>query len=248
MQIIRTQTQVGDIFIPEKDVYIREALLEHQIWEPNTLKLCLDRITSESIVVEVGSHVGTHTIELARNSRFVYAFEMQRLLFQILNVNCMFNGITNVIPFLGGVSNENKKIYSQEPDWKNMQEKFNSGNVKIEKLTEINEKDKSFFAMDIIKLDDHLKLLPYLSLLKIDVEGHEHKVLEGAKNLIKKFKPIIVTECHGIKTDYTGERGNVEIIENILKECGEYKLTIYKETVKIKGKPLDNLNMLAVPK
>lgn len=247
MQIIRTQTQVGDIFIPEKDVYIRKALLEHKIWEPNTLKLCLDRMTSESIVVEVGSHVGTHTIALAKHSRFVYAFEMQRLLFQILNVNCMFNGVTNVIPFLGGVSNENKKTYSVEVDWKEAPE-INTGNIKIEKLTDVEQAAKSFYAMDIVKLDDHLKLLPYLTLLKIDVEGHEHKVLEGAKHLIKKFKPIIITECHGIKTDYTGERGNVEMIENILKECGDYKITIYKETIKIEGKPLDNLNLLAVPK
>ena len=246
MQIVKTKTQFGDIFIPEKDIYIRKALIEHKIWEPHTLKLCLEKINKDSIVVEVGSHVGSHTIPLARNCRFVYAFEMQRLIFQILNFNCMVNGISNVVPFLGGVSNKNKKVYSQEPDWKNINQEINSGNLKIERLTEVSKEDKSFFSMDVVKLDDHLKLLPYLSLLKIDAEGHEHKIIEGALDLIKKFKPIILTECHGVKTDYTGDRGNVDIITDMLKN--DYEIQVYKETMKIEGKPLDNINMLAVPK
>ena len=33
-----------------------------------------------------------------------------------------------------------------------------------------------------------------LGFIKIDVEGHEKEVIEGAKNLIKTFKPILLVE------------------------------------------------------
>jgi FkbM family methyltransferase len=35
----------------------------------------------------------------------------------------------------------------------------------------------------------------YPILVNIDVEGAEYKVFEGAKNFIKKFKPVFVFEC-----------------------------------------------------
>ena len=33
-----------------------------------------------------------------------------------------------------------------------------------------------------------------ISVIKIDVEGMEYKVLLGAKNLIEKYKPVIIVE------------------------------------------------------
>jgi len=45
-------------------------------------------------------------------------------------------------------------------------------------------------------LDDYMDLtnVPNCKLIKIDVEGHEYEVLEGAKNMIEKFKPFILIE------------------------------------------------------
>jgi hypothetical protein len=37
----------------------------------------------------------------------------------------------------------------------------------------------------------------------IDVEGSEIKVLEGAKEMIKKFKPVVVFETHSLYNDWS---------------------------------------------
>ena len=42
------------------------------------------------------------------------------------------------------------------------------------------------------RIDD--MLLPYPHVMKIDVEGHECAVMQGAEQTIKKFKPVIVIE------------------------------------------------------
>ena len=44
------------------------------------------------------------------------------------------------------------------------------------------------------KLDNFLNNINRLKLLKIDVEGMEIDVIKGAKELIKKFRPIIYIE------------------------------------------------------
>ena len=50
------------------------------------------------------------------------------------------------------------------------------------------------YPSEIVKAKpiDNLNLEP--SLIKIDVEGDEQRVLEGAKNTINKFKPVIYLE------------------------------------------------------
>jgi len=42
----------------------------------------------------------------------------------------------------------------------------------------------------------HIDDIPFL--IKIDVEGAEHLVLEGGKKFIKQYKPIILLEIHSI--------------------------------------------------
>ena len=42
-------------------------------------------------------------------------------------------------------------------------------------------------------------VLPKINFIKIDVEGHEYEVLEGAELLIKKDRPIIIMETFNTK-------------------------------------------------
>ena len=60
-------------------------------------------------------------------------------------------------------------------------------------LTKINN-DNNKLELIIKKLDDFN--LDNISLIKIDVENMEIKVLEGAINIIRKNKPSLLMECH----------------------------------------------------
>ena len=50
-----------------------------------------------------------------------------------------------------------------------------------------------------VKLDDlPIFKLENISVIKIDTEGHELKVINGSINLIKKYLPIIIVESNEI--------------------------------------------------
>lgn len=151
-----------------------ELSLFEQICKPNT------------IMIEVGANIGTHTMALAKlvgeNGR-VYAFEPQRIVFQTLCANMALNSITNVEAFQVAVSNEEGSLII--PEFNYAQEN-NFGGIELDKFTQGRKVPK-------VKLDDFLEL-DRLDFMKIDVEGMEQSVIEGAAMQIKKFKPILYVE------------------------------------------------------
>ena len=56
-----------------------------------------------------------------------------------------------------------------------------------------------------------------IDTIKIDVEGYEYKVLSGAKDTLKKYKPLMFLEIHGhlLKLYNAG----IMDVYTILKEC-----------------------------
>ena len=77
----------------------------------------------------------------------------------------------------------------------------------------IDQAEIKIHKASVRKLDDLNELnQENISLIKIDVEGHEFEVLEGARNVIMKNKPIIIFE-HNIGTN----KNNIEDIERFLQ-------------------------------
>lgn len=50
-------------------------------------------------------------------------------------------------------------------------------------------------AVPVVALDDYFSAAEKVSLLKIDVEGAELRVMRGAERILKSFHPLLVFEC-----------------------------------------------------
>jgi len=193
MKLAKITTHDGQFLIPNSDNHIKYALETDGVWEKPTLDICREYLKIDSIVIEVGSHIGSHTIPIAKICKegVVYAFEMQRLIFNLNVTNSIINGLTNIIHFREAVSDTNELKFFQEVDYSNayLDKEINSGGVFIAMV------DKNgIVPTNLITLDNKFKFLDKLDLLKIDAEGHEVNVLKGAMELIKKHKPLILTE------------------------------------------------------
>ena len=98
----------------------------------------------------------------------------------------------------------------------------------------INNMDQ--YLCKIIKLDDYYKNIDNIDFIKIDVEGYEAYVIEGAFELIKKFKPYIYVEV-GWGTEHPYWNYNIEIY-NKLFDIGYKKIEFSNKTEDILFEPI----------
>jgi FkbM family methyltransferase len=137
------------------------------------------------VVIEVGANIGAHTVPLARHvgpSGLVIAFEPQRILFQMLCANLALNSLPNVYCFNNAVGAVHGSVRVPPIDY------GTRGNFGALALGghEIGE------PLTVITLDGFT--LSRCDFLKVDVEGMEKQVLEGATDLIARLKPVLYVE------------------------------------------------------
>lgn len=126
--------------------------------------------------IDVGSHVGLWTKDLAKRFKKVLCFEPVQEFRDCWDKNI---DATNTVLFPYALGEKNGTISMEmNPE--------NTGNTHIDPKSTNGE-------IDMWKLDDILDITE-ISFIKIDVEGYEINVLKGAKETILKYKPVIVIE------------------------------------------------------
>lgn len=153
------------------------------------------------VAVEVGANIGAHTLLLSRRvgeRGMVYAFEPQRVLFQMLCANLALNSRTNAVCRCEALGDRPGEIivppidYSRDNDFAALRlGQFSTGErVPLVTLDSLN--------------------LPRCDFLKVDVEGEELAVIRGAVQTIVRCRPVLYMDA-----DSPG-RSPGELIEQLL--------------------------------
>jgi len=210
------------IAIPAYD-YISNEISIQGIFEKNQLDTffewiaCLNLETEKSICLDIGANIGNHSLYLSRYFEKVLSFEPNPFIFRLLSINSKLTN--NIHCYNFGCSNEAGKAYLNSVS-KNLAGSF----VSAESSSESDE-------IELVILDNFLEDLDNIKLLKIDVEGHEYKALSGAKNLIKRNKPIILFEQQ--KQEF---KDNSSPTIDLLRDLGYKKFAILSKFPRIKSK------------
>jgi FkbM family methyltransferase len=144
-------------------------------------------------IVDVGAHTGRHTLPLARLAGVagvVYAFEPIPQIRLNLSENIISNELNNVVIFPFALSN--KRGVSDFIYVPNLPEE--SG-LKERKIYNGKPTGVRVLKVSIIKLDDLITSKNKIGFIKIDVEGGELDVIQGAKSTLIKSRPIVTFEC-----------------------------------------------------
>lgn len=146
--------------------------------EPFALACLREHLPHGGVFVDVGAHLGRYALRLADTARIVYALEPHPHNRHRLNVNLEKNNIDNVtvFPFAADVGWRVAQLHDCEA-------RSSFTNV----LTD------GSFPVRTAPLDE---LVSHVSLMKIDVEGHEHRVLQGAKRILTHDRPVLYIEIH----------------------------------------------------
>ena len=166
-----------------------KSLLSGRIWERRIVELYKTIVKKGDIVLDCGAFIGLHTLELSKlvnETGKVYSFEPIPPVADCLEKTLEEKMIKNVVLV-------RKPLYS-------------SSNIKLEFVSDLSGlssvadyRRKAFkykYKVNSICIDDFINIPKdkKISFIKIDVEGSEFKVLEGAIKTIKKYRPTIIFE------------------------------------------------------
>jgi FkbM family methyltransferase len=165
------------------------------VYERSTTKAIRRWVRPNSFVLDIGANIGAHTLQLARrvgSSGRVFAFEPTLFAHAKLLKSLALNpGLATVVKpeQLMLLASDKKttelEIYSSWP-------LENEDKLHVKHLGRLRSTEGAL----AISLDTYLKQagVPRVDFIKLDVDGFECEVLEGARHCLNQFHPTILME------------------------------------------------------
>jgi FkbM family methyltransferase len=223
LSFIRTRSRrIGDfqrIVVPIDDV-IGVRVFATGRWELTSLdavrtllemphKIGEGRAIKRGLFIDIGANIGLYSIALSKYFDRIVAFEANPVTFKVLEANLALSGTQNVQSFCQGVSSQRQRTRLYTPvngnlGWGTLDTNRHVAGTATETMIDVDSLDrmaeKNGFEKDPV------------SLVKIDVEGHEAEVLRGAVGILSNWGPIVLFEV------LKGSAGRESL--EILNRCG----------------------------
>ena len=206
------ETECGFRMIIDESDFVQRRYLTGEASSEQDFIACISQEIKKSNgdFVDVGANVGFYSLLFASiSSKSVFAFEPLDYNSNQLRKNCDLNGFQNISIFSFGLSDHS--------DYSNIHyHVFNKGAAD----SSTNRDGLSFLKksqnVKFERLDTIKGLSNNISLMKIDVEGHELNVIKGARQTIQNQRPDIFVEIHPEILDSQGQSTS-ELIEYVFE-------------------------------
>jgi FkbM family methyltransferase len=177
-------TAHGPMWVFRTDQYVSRSLELYGEYAKGETELFAQIAGPGMTVVEAGANIGAHSVALAKMCAPgpLYLFEPQQRVFQLLCANLALNGITNARAYPEGLGRKDEVLTLTTP---NYAAPGNFGSVSL-------KHGGGDARARVAPLDNWG--LDACHVMKIDVEGWEVDVLQGARETIAKFRPAIFVE------------------------------------------------------
>lgn len=160
------------------------------------------------VLIDVGACTGSYSLLAAHIPNMkVFAFEPVPLLYDILRTNVKLNDLEEQVdcyPYAVGEARRNAQLKVVEPM---SQVALSYVDGKPNHVKNYTEYEIKMVTLDAILVDSHL--------IKIDTEGSELHVLQGATQLIERTHPALLIEASPQNSNVYGY--NPDSIEALLK-------------------------------
>ena len=218
-------TDIGTFIVNKNDTGVGWQLSEYGTYDPHELNVVrgilrlLREKTPNLTVLDIGANIGVHSVIMSQEvgNGSVFAFEAQRIIFNMLAGNIALNSLSNVFCCHNAVSDAQEPIDIPKFDYG---KPLSFGSVEfggeqkefIGQLSSVGECEK---VMCVVIDDVNFSQIDFI---KIDVEGMEMKVLKGAEKSIQNFRPFMLKEY--LKSDmdeiiYLLKKDNYKVFSGI---------------------------------
>lgn len=143
------------------------------------------------VVIDIGANIGIFSLMLSQKTGKtgkVLSYEPSTFHSKTLAKNISINRIENILVFNVALGNKEGSAIHYTTE--------SSGSL-VSDYSEMGMKLVDQQQVEVVRLDTHLRSIDIrdpIRFIKIDVDGNEKAILEGAKNTIATNKPVIVFE------------------------------------------------------
>jgi FkbM family methyltransferase len=156
--------------------------------------------------VDAGANRGTYTYFLSKLARHVYAYEPNPAMRWILQRSVGNNVSVSDMALSDHTGEATFAVPRSKTKYRN-----NAGSLEVAMLAQSSE-DLIQLPVKTARLDD--QGVSNVGFIKIDVEGHEREVLDGARQVILRDRPVLLIEMMESLTP-GATATNVEYVENL---------------------------------
>lgn len=184
-----TRLPSGFLMVLDPSEWAQQEILITGATEPRTLQRIREIVNPGSCVIDVGAHVGHHTLEAARAASAdgrVFAFDPQPYNADRIGRHAVLNGLENIVTICAAVGD--KDAFIRLP----MQSEHDRSRLSLHEPGPVNE--NAFIEVPLRRLDNFMTAngVGPVQLLKIDVEGYELEVLHGLGEAHENCRNIIL--------------------------------------------------------
>lgn len=223
--------------IDTSDIVQRRYMTGEDQEEINASRYFCERIKDiEGDLVDVGANVGFYSlIFLQNNDNNAFAFEPLQYNTEKIRENMSLNNFERFTIFPKALSDQ----HFQSDIWYHPADKGGGGQIPYWKGAKFLLKSENVVFTE---LDNIEGISTNVSVIKIDVEGHELEVIKGAKATIQSQKPDLFIEIHPERLDHKGE--SVESLLSTLSELGYNKIYLIQDQIQIEQNETENASQL----
>ena len=210
----------GDYKMYYHPLILDEVLMMSGVWEIYVKRTLT--VGPNDVFIDVGAHIGSYTIPVAKKAQKVIAFEPNKYTFELLTKNITLNHLTNIEAYNVAVSKKRGVVsfmYENHSAYSRILDGSQSSNTTVIENAK-QPYTNNIHLVNTIDLDSVLLKEDRVDWIKIDVEGHELDVLEGAMQTIRMHKPKIIIEIWP---------RNLEKIKTMIHSVGYSMEHIYRE-------------------
>jgi len=216
---------LGDVrfFVDPSDRVVGTWLMWHGGWQRREIETAVEvlsaagRLPPDAVFVDVGAHIGTHTIYALRTGRFAraIAFEPEPRNARLLAMNLDANELSQAVVVV-------RKAAGAAPGTALLHlHPRNTGAHALDVPPSYDGRDS--LEVPVVRVDDVLEQLAVpldkIGLAWVDVEGYEPQTLAGLAKLIARSVPITF--------EFTPSRYSVEVKRRLVDALVSHYTTVH---------------------
>lgn len=195
IDITRVYNGIYNVHVITNDEYIGPLIARGREWDGwmrGDIRRCHKPNTD---IIDIGANIGYNTLMF---SDYGPVISFEPVFHEIVSLNVKDNSLRHPVQVIPCALSDEKSVSEIHIPSRGCQSEtlINYGGTSFNHDDDLRGKG---INVSCERLDDIYTGIP--SIMKIDVEGHELRVLKGATDTIKKHKPALLIEIHEFSED-----------------------------------------------